>query len=97
MGQTVKSLPPMKETQVQSLGREGLLEKRMAIHSSILAWKIPLTEEPGVLQFMESTKSQTQLSDEHTQGIQDFQEFKGIQWGVIEMEKKRAIKVLFIY
>ena len=97
MGQMVKSLPPMKETQVQSLGREGLLEKRMAIHSSILAWKIPLTEEPGVLQFMEFTKSQTQLSDEHTQGIQDFQEFKGIQWGVIEMEKKRAIKVLFIY
>ena len=97
MGQTVKSLPPMKETQVQSLGREGLLEKRMAIHSSILAWKIPLTEEPGVLQFMVFTKSQTQLSDEHTQGIQDFQEFKGIQWGVIEMEKKRAIKVLFIY
>ena len=69
----------------------------MATHSSILAWKIPLTEEPGVLQFMEFTKSQTQLSDEHTQGIQDFQEFKGIQWGVIEMEKKRAIKVLFIY
>ena len=97
MGQMVKSLPPMKETQVQSLGREGLLEKRMAIHSSILAWKIPLTEEPGVLQFMEFTKSQTQLSDKHTQGIQDFQEFKGIQWGVIEMEKKRAIKVLFIY
>ena len=97
MGQMVKSLPPMKQTQVQSLGREGLLEKRMAIHSSILAWKIPLTEEPGVLQFMEFTKSQTQLSDEHTQGIQDFQEFKGIQWGVIEMEKKRAIKVLFIY
>ena len=37
----------MRETQVQSLGREDLLEKEMATHSSILAWKIPWTEEPG--------------------------------------------------
>ena len=63
MGQMVRNLPPMKETQVQSLGREDLLEKGMAIHSSILAWKIPLTEEPGVLQFVEFTKTQTRLSD----------------------------------
>ena len=41
-----------QETQVQSLGREEPLEKEMAIHSSILAWEIPWTEEPGVLQFM---------------------------------------------
>ena len=47
MAQTVKRLPTMQETRVQSLGQEDLLEKDMATHSSILAWKIPWTEEPG--------------------------------------------------
>ena len=45
--QTVKRLPTMQETQVQSMGREDLLGKEMATHSSILAWKIPWMEEPG--------------------------------------------------
>ena len=54
MAQTVKRLPTMWETQVQSLGQEDLLEKEMATHSSILAWKIPWTEEPGGLQSMGS-------------------------------------------
>ena len=49
MAQTVKRLPKMRETLVQSLGREDLLEKEMATHSSILAWKIPWKEEPGSL------------------------------------------------
>ena len=49
----------MQETWVQSLGQEDPLEKEMATHSSILAWKIPWTEESGRLQFMESQKSQT--------------------------------------
>ena len=44
--QTVKRLPIMRETQVQSLGQEDPLEKEMATHSSTLAWKIPWTEEP---------------------------------------------------
>ena len=44
------SLPTMQETRVQSLGQEDLLEKEMAAHCSILAWKIPLTEEPRGLQ-----------------------------------------------
>ena len=48
----VKHLPTMQETWVQSLGQEDLLEKEMAAHSSILAWKIPWMEEPGSLQFM---------------------------------------------
>ena len=48
--QVVKHLPTMRETRVQSLGREDLLEKEMATHSSILAWKIPWMEEPGRLQ-----------------------------------------------
>ena len=53
MAQTVKRLPTMRETWVQSLGQEDLLEKEMATHSSILAWKIPWTEEePGRLQSM---------------------------------------------
>ena len=46
----VKHLPTMRETQVQSLGREDPLEKEMATHSSILAWEIPWMEEPGGLQ-----------------------------------------------
>ena len=46
----VKNLPAMRETRVQSLGREDPLEKAMAIHSSTLAWKIPWTEEPDRLQ-----------------------------------------------
>ena len=54
MAQTVKRLPTMLETWVQSLGREDLLEKEMATHSSILAWKVflPWMEEPGRLQSM---------------------------------------------
>ena len=52
MAQTVKRLPTMWETWVRSLGKEDPLEKEIATHSSILAWKIPWTEEPGGLQFM---------------------------------------------
>ena len=48
----VKNLPAMQETQVRNLGREDPLEKGKATHSSILAWRIPWTEEPGGLQFM---------------------------------------------
>ena len=48
----VKNLPVMQETWVQSLGQEDPLEKGMATHSSILAWRIPWTEEPGGLQSM---------------------------------------------
>ena len=48
--QMVKNLPAVQETRVQSPGREDLLEKGMAAHSSILAQKVPLTEEPGGLQ-----------------------------------------------
>ena len=48
----VKNLPAKQETRVQSLGQEDLLEKGMATHSSILAWRIPWEEEPGGLQSM---------------------------------------------
>ena len=52
----VKRLPTMRETQVQSLGWEDLLEKEMATHSSILAWKIPWMEKPGGLPSMGSQR-----------------------------------------
>ena len=56
MAQIVKRLLTIWETRVQSLGREDLLEKEMATHSSILAWKIAWTEEPGRLQSMGSQR-----------------------------------------
>ena len=52
MAQTVKNLPAMREIWVQSLGQEDPLEKGMATHSNILAWRIPRTEEPSGLQFI---------------------------------------------
>ena len=57
MAQTVKNLPVVQETPVRSLGQEDPLEKRMATHSSILAWRSPWTEEPGGLHGV--TQSQT--------------------------------------
>ena len=52
VAQSVKSMPEMWESRVPSLGQEDPLEKEMPTHSSILAWRIPLTEEPGGLQSM---------------------------------------------
>ena len=56
MTQMVKNLPAKPETQVQSLGQEEPLEKRMAPHSSVLAWRIPWTEAPGGPQSMGSQR-----------------------------------------
>ena len=56
MAQMVKNLPAMRETWVPSLGGEDPLEKGMATHSSILAWRIPWTEEPGGIQSMGSPR-----------------------------------------
>ena len=55
----VKNLPAMQETQFQSLGQADTLEKKMATHSTILAWEIPWTGEPGGLQSMGSQESDT--------------------------------------
>ena len=63
MAQTVKCLSTMRETRAQSLGREDLLEKEMAIHPNTIAWKIPWTEEPGRLLVHGVAQSQAQLSD----------------------------------
>ena len=62
VAQTVNNVPAMWETRVQSLGSEDPLEKEMATHSSILAWKIPWIEEPGGLQSMRSQR----VRHEHT-------------------------------
>ena len=58
-GSVVKNLPAKQEIHIQSLGQEDLLEKKIATHSSILAWEIPWTEEPGRLQSKGLQKSQT--------------------------------------
>ena len=59
VAQSVKNLPAMQETWAQFPGQEDPLEKEMAIHSSILAWRIPWTEESGRLQSMASQESNT--------------------------------------
>ena len=59
MAQRVKNLPTMREAQVQSLGLEDSLEKKMATHSSILAWRISWIEEPDRLQSMGCKESDT--------------------------------------
>jgi len=69
VAQTAKNLPAMWEAPVQFLGQEDPLEKGMATHSSILAWRILWTEDPGRLQSMESQKSWAQLSAETTIAI----------------------------
>ena len=56
VAETVKNPPAMQETWVRSLGQEDPLEEEMATHSSILAWRIPWTEEPGGLQSMASQR-----------------------------------------
>ena len=56
MAQMVKNLPTMQKMWVQSLGQEDLLEEKMATHSSILAWRITWSEEPGGLQSMGSQR-----------------------------------------
>ena len=62
MAQMIKNPPAMQDTWVRSLGQEDALEEDMATHSSILAWRIPWTEEPGGLQSL-GWHSWTQLSD----------------------------------
>ena len=66
VAQMGKNPPAMQETQVRSLGQEDPLEEGLATHSSILAWRIPWTEEPGRLQSMRVTNSQIRLSDFHS-------------------------------
>ena len=82
VAQTVKNPPAMRETWVQSLGWEDPLEEGMATHSSILAWRIPWTEEPGRLQSMGSQRVR-QLSDlvtEYLIGVLNAVDLKQSTW-----------------
>ena len=67
VAQLVKNLPTMQEIRVQFLGQEDPLEKEMATYSSILAWRIPWTEEPGRLQSTGSQKSRHDLATKQQQ------------------------------
>ena len=67
MAQTVKNLPAMRETWVQSLGQEDPLEEGMATHSSILAWRIPMDRGTWRATVHGVAESQTRLTDTHTQ------------------------------
>ena len=84
VAQMVKNLPAMLETQVQSLGWEDPLEKGMATHSSILAWRILQTEKPGRLQSMELERVRHDGSNWHAfrSMLHNLQEFGGFQWSV---------------
>ena len=74
-GSVVKNLPAKQETWVQSLGTEDDVEKEMATHSSILAWKIPWTEEPGKRQFKGLQRVRRDWVTEHT-----YMEIKNKYW-----------------
>ena len=69
MAQWVKNLPAMQETRIHSLGQEDPLEKKMALHSSTLAWEIPWTEEPGGLQSKELDTIEYMHTHTHTEYI----------------------------
>ena len=77
VAQMVKNLPSLQETWVQSLGWEDPLEKGMATHSSILAWRIPWTEEPGGLQSMVSQKVRPEWA------INTFKENSWAKWKLV--------------
>ena len=81
--QRIKRLPAMRETWVQSLGWEDPLEKDMATHSSILAWRIPWTEEPDGLQSMESQRDGHDWATSHTHGMINI-------WGITKLFPKVA-------
>ena len=81
MAQTVKNLPTMRETQVRSLGQEDPLEKGVAAHSSILAWRILWTEEPGGLQSMGlQNVRHDQVTKTHTCNCISAESVNDIKW-----------------
>ena len=83
----VENLPVMQATEVQSLGREDPLEEGMATHSSILAWRIPWTEEPGGLQSMGlQSKSRTeQLTLTYTSWVKGVKHGTSLHTGLVQL------------
>ena len=86
----VKNLPAMQETQVQSLGHEDPPGKGMAVHSSVLPWRIPWTEEPGAT-VHGVAKSWTRLSDQHF----DFQKVLGNSMLPLKVSKFSMMNIYF--
>ena len=78
-GSVVKNLPAKQETQVQSLGQKDPLEKEMATHSSILAWEIPWTEDPGGLQAMGSQRVRHDLVTKQQERVSSSKEIREIK------------------
>ena len=95
VAQMVKCLSAMQETQVRSLGREDPLEKEMATHSSILAWRIPWIEEPGRLQ-PTGSQSQTWLSNFASLHLSQFTNEESEHQGPIKSHMLRADCGLFV-
>ena len=105
-GSVVKNLPIKQEVQVQSLGQEDPLEKEMATHSSILAWRIPWTEDPAGLQFMGSQRAGHDLATKQQQQadicpgkrkgwglcVCVFWWRKGVQWQCLMIIEFQALK-----
>ena len=81
---------PMKETQIWSLGPEDPLEKEMATHSSILAWRIPWTEEPGGLQPMELQRVRHDSTHMHSR---EMLEARSISWSFLHLEGNTQSRV----
>ena len=99
MAQRVKNLPAMQETRVWALGQEAPLQKGMATHPSIHAWRIPWTEEPGELQSMESQRVRHNFTTKQqmkelmtTSGISIFLIFRTQRrFSLSEKKKKKAL------
>ena len=95
LAQTVKNLPTVQETWVWSLGQEDPLEKGMAIHSSILAWRIPWTEEPGSLW----PRGSQRVRHDWVTNIDFFTFFlksKMLYWQVVSHENKHRVYNIFV-
>ena len=98
MAQTVKCLPAMQEIRVRSLDQEDSLEKGMATHSSILAWRIPWTEEAGGLQSMGSQRVAHDRATKHTdtEALNAFEEFLSLSLILNKSSMKTGILALFM-
>ena len=98
MAQTIKNPPAMQEIRVRSLDQEDSLEKGMATHSSILAWRIPWTEEAGGLQSMGSQRVAHDRATKHTdtEALNAFEEFLSLSLILNKSSMKTGILALFM-
>ena len=96
-GSLVKNLPPVQETQVQSLSWEDPLEKEMATHPNILAWEIPWTKEPGRLQSIGLQKRQQLSTQAYSHPCCSPWRHRHLHSGVLRMATCQIFKVAFKY